>query len=182
DHDGASPLGSILLDVANGSLDVVATNRFWMAVQTLPVTGSGPDGRIVLGLPAATDLASTLDSAGEVAVEIGPDRVTADGLELTGRDAAYPAHRVILEGLEPARTTAILATGELVSAVRAIGRSEVTLTLANGDAKVGADDRPSHKVQASVRGEEFAVRLGSALMLRALAATLGDEVRLELAA
>jgi DNA polymerase-3 subunit beta len=182
DHDIASPLGSILLDVRGETLDVVATNRFWMAVRTLPVAATGSDGRVVLTVSDTLELASALDPTDEVVLEITGLRLEIDGLEFVSRDVAYPAHRIILDSLDPKRTTAVLSTAELVAAIKTIGRSEVTLTLTDSGAHVGAADDPAGKVSGTVHGEEFVVRLGAALLLRALAVMLGDEVRLEFAA
>jgi DNA polymerase III subunit beta len=170
------------LDVSGEALDVVATNRFWMAVRTLPVAATGVDGRVVLTMSDALELAAALDPTDEVVLEITGERLEIVGLEFAGRNVAYPAHRIILDSLDAKRTTAVLSTAELVAAIETTGRSEVTLTLTDSGAHVAAPDDPARKVSGTVRGEEFVVRLGTALMLRALAVMLGDEVRLEFAA
>jgi DNA polymerase-3 subunit beta len=182
DHDVASPLGSVLIDACGDTLDVVATNRFWMAVRSLPVGGPAADVRLILGVPDALELADGLAAAEEVALTVGDGRVEVEGLEFADRDVAYPAHRVVVDGLEPKRTVAVLSKAELVAAIEAIGRSEVVLEVADAGPTIGAGDDPPRGVAGAVRGAAIAVRMGSALLLRALTTTLGDEVRLEISA
>ncbi|MDH2416365.1 MerR family transcriptional regulator [Nocardioides sp. CER19] len=170
DGDPASPLSSVLLEVTPDGVDVVATNRFWMALRTLPFTGSG-SGRAVLSLPVAARLADALDAAGEVAVEVTGDRVVLLGEEYAARHVAYPSHRVVLDGLDDATTTAVLPTATLAGAVQAAGRAEVTLELA-----VGGPVLDGREIGGTVAGADLTLRLGAALLLRGIAACLGPEV------
>jgi DNA-binding transcriptional MerR regulator len=177
DVDPASPLTSVLLDLQAGRLDVVATNRYWMAVRTLDVVGTGT-GRAVLALSRVADLAVRLDRVAEVTVELG-ETAFVDGTELGTREVAYPAHRMVLDGLDEPRTHAVLDRQELAAAAEEAGRSEVRLCL-DGRASVRAGEGAA-AVAGAVRGEPVEVRLRQALLLRALGSALGPEVAIEVA-
>jgi len=89
---GAStPLGCVVIDVGEQGLDVVATNRHWMAVRTLDVVSSGPPTRCVLSAADVTELAGRLDSCTEVDLDITENRLSAAGGSWAGDDRAYPA-------------------------------------------------------------------------------------------
>ncbi|NUS52988.1 MAG: MerR family transcriptional regulator, partial [Nocardioidaceae bacterium] len=167
DHDATSPLAAVLIDVAEGSLDVVATNRYWMAVRTLPVDEPVDEARVVLGLAAAGGLAADLDRFDTAVLTVTDERVTLGGRSYDGRSTPYPAHRMLLAGLEPPATRAVLARDGLVAAVEAAGRAEVMVALDAGGAHL-VDDGGARdcSVDATVSGPEVTVRLGSALLLR----------------
>lgn len=183
DGDAASPLGSVLLDVVPGSLDVVATNRYWMAVRTIPVEPTVDQARVVLGQSAAVDLAAQLDACADVVLALSGQRVSVGDLEVKGRAEPYPAHRIVVAGLDPAVTRVLLSRAELADAIEAAARAEVRVSFTASGVRVGngTPDR-SRTVDAVVTGPGMTVGLGSALVLRALSVTLGPEVELELSA
>lgn len=193
--DPASPLASVLVDVDEGSCDVVATNRYWMAVRTVSATGlSGDAARAPLALPDAARLADALDGTASARLEISDGTLSVrcddDSVLTTGRrDVAYPAHRLVLAGLEPPTTRAVLDAGRLTEAVCSVGRAELDLELAVAGAAVrpapdagagGAIHEPA-VVGGTVRGPAVTLRLGTALLRRSLDACLGPEVVLEVA-
>jgi DNA-binding transcriptional MerR regulator len=183
DHDATSPLGATLLEVTGGTLDVVATNRYWMAVRTLPLDTPADDVRVVLSLATASRLAEKLDTFEDVAVEIGDNVVKAAGHEFHGRDTAYPAHRLVVAGLEPVLVRAVLRRDDLTDALELVGRSEVTLVLGGAGALVTDEESGfAHKADGVVTGPGMTLRLGTALMQRALASALGPEIELGLSA
>jgi DNA polymerase III subunit beta len=180
DSDTTSPLASVLIDVIVGSLDVVATNRYWMATRTLPVDTPVHEVRTVLSLATATALAARLDAHDEVPLTITDHRLKVGDHEFDGRTEPYPAHRIVLAGLEPAVTRALLPRNDLVAGIKAAGRAEVTLTLAAGATQIHDTSDRDRQLDAVVSGPNTTVRLGSALMLRVLATTLGPEIQWEL--
>jgi DNA polymerase-3 subunit beta len=183
DGDAASPLGSVLVDVVPGSIDVVATNRYWMAIRTIPVEQAVDEARVVLSQPAALELAAHLDACAMATVSLSEHRVCVGDLEVKGRTEPYPAHRIVVGGLEPAVTRAVLPRAELAEAVEATGRAETRVALTSSGMQVGdgASER-SRTLRATVTGPAMTVGLGSALVLRALSATLGPEVQWQLSA
>lgn len=188
--DGGSPLGSVLLDVtAGGGLDVVATNRYWMAVRTLATVVATPAARTVLDRAAAMDLATLLEGEDIVDLTLYPghlvlfgvaseDSVRVIGRRVAGRDVPYPAHRMIVDALEPPRARAVLDADALRQAVDATNRSELRLVLAEDGATVGADDHPDTAVAGVLAGEALTVRLGRGLLARVLGTVLGPRLLL----
>ena len=93
---GAStPLGCVVIDVDEQGLDVVATNRHWMAVRTLNVVSSGSPTRCVLGAADAAELAGRLDACTEVDLEVTENRLTAAGGCWAGRRPGLPGAPVV---------------------------------------------------------------------------------------
>lgn len=177
DNDATSPLAAVLLDVGAGSVDVVATNRYWMAIRTLPLENVTGEARVVLSRSSALAMARRLDLHDNLAVEVSEQGVQVDGEKLESRPGTYPAHRILLAGLAPPVTRAVLSREELVPALERAGRAEVVVTIADAGATVrGTGAAPTHEVAASVVGPAVTLRLGSALTLRALGGTLGPEV------
>lgn len=183
DNDAASPLSATLLEVTRGSVDVVATNRYWMAVRTLTLDTPADDARVILSLATASRLAGKLDTFEDVAVEISDNVLTVAGHEFPGRTTSYPAHRLVLAGLEPAVVRAVLRRDQLTQALELIRRSEVTCVLAGPGALVKDQESDrAHLADGTVTGPGMTVRLGTALMQRALSSVLGPEIELRLSA
>jgi DNA polymerase III subunit beta len=180
DSDTRSPLASVLIDVSAGSLDVVATNRYWMAIRTLPVDTPVHEVRAALSLATATALAACLDAHDQVPLTVTDHRLEAGDQEFDGRTQPYPAHRIVLAGLEPAVTRALLSRAEIVAGITAAGRAEVTVTLAADGSQIHEAGDRGRRLDAVVSGPSTTVRLGSALMLRVLATTLGPEIQWDL--
>ncbi len=177
DTDPASPLSGVLLDVAAGTIDVVATNRYWMAVRTLP-TSLGDEVRVVVSLPDAIRLCTLLDRHDRhdrATLDLGGDHIGVSGQVLPLRDVAYPAHRMLLAGLPPATTRVVVPRAELVAAVEAVGHAEFDLHVTADGVRIG-----ERELRGTVDSLGASLRLGSALTRRSLECTLGPEVVLQL--
>ncbi|OIJ27154.1 MerR family transcriptional regulator [Nocardioides luteus] len=177
ESDPASELASVLVDVDGAGVDVVATNRYWMAVRELPAAAEGDGGRAVLSLPDAAALADRLDAIRTAELRISDGTLTLAGQSL-GRDATYPAHRLVLAGLEPAGTHAVLAKADLLAGLDAAGYAEVDLFLGDQARLRSPHTAEQSDVRGVVTGPPVRLRLGTALFGRALAACLGEEVQL----
>lgn len=177
DADPASPLSGVLLDVADGEVDVVATDRYWMAVRTVPAVPAA-ELRAVLALTDAAGLCEVLDRYDEVtlAPEGAGIALRVAGTTWPAREVAYPAHRMLLEGLPPVTTRLLLPRAELAAAIAASGRPEVDLVVTPDGVLV--DGR---EVRGTVDVPGATLRLGAALARRALDAVLGPQVLLRLA-
>lgn len=177
DQDAASPLSAVLLDTVEGSLDVAATNRYWMAVRTLNQVTPCDPGRAVLSLDTAGRLASVLDGLDHTTVIIDEDRVSVGGQEHVARTGAFPAHRIVIGGLDPVSTRAVVLREQLVRGVESAGRADVVLTLSPGQCTLSWDDKRGEvPVDATLDGPALTLRLGSALLLRAVGSTVGAEI------
>ncbi|WP_328530940.1 MerR family transcriptional regulator [Nocardioides sp. NBC_00368] len=181
ESDPASELASVLIDVDGAGVDVVATNRYWMAVRELPAAAEGDGGRAVLSLPDAAALADRLDAIATAELRIADGTLTLAGHEL-GRDATYPAHRLVLAGLEPAGTRAVLAKADLLAGLDAAAYAEVDLFLGDQTRLRSPHTAEQSDVRGVVTGPPARLRLGTALFGRALAACLGEEVQLAVTA
>jgi DNA polymerase-3 subunit beta len=182
DRDPASALAAVALDAGAGTLDVVATNRYWMACRSMPV-GTDPSGpaRAVLRLAEADRLADRLDgldevvlvvtSEGRLSVEVDDDLI---GVETS--DRPFPAHRLVLEGVPDPTTRLLVERDAIERALTEAARSVVTLALA--DERLHVEGRA---VDALVRGKPGTIAMRTALLLRALAACVGGRVLLEVA-
>jgi DNA polymerase III subunit beta len=185
DADPESPLSGVLVDLEGERLDVVATNRYWMLVRSLPVEEASGAGRVVLPLLSAGRLAAELDHSGSVPLRLSEDalRLGDDSESVASRiRAGYPAHRAITSGLEPPVARAVLSLPELRDAVVGTRRAEVDLELANAAAKVTAPGTEASETVASNCRGTASVRLGCALLARALTACVGPEVVVEVVA
>ncbi len=181
ESDPASELASVLIDVGGTGVDVVATNRYWMAVRELPAVAEGDGGRAVLSLPDAATLADRLDAIATAELRIADGTLTLAGQEL-GRDTTYPAHRLVLAGLEPAVTRAVLSKADLLAGLDAAAYAEVDLFLGEQAWLRSPHTAEQSDVRGVVTGPSSRLRLGTALFGRALAACLGDEVQLAVTA
>ncbi|MFE7226713.1 MerR family transcriptional regulator [Nocardioides sp. NPDC057577] len=184
ESDPASELASVLVDVSGGDgagVDVVATNRYWMAVRELPAVTEGDGGRAVLSLPDAGALADRLDAITTAELHIADGTLTLAGQAL-GRDTTYPAHRLVLAGLEPAVTRAVLTKADLLAGLGAAAYAEVDLFLGDRTRLRSPHTAEQSDVRGVVTGPPSRLRLGTALFGRALAACLGDELQLAMTA
>ncbi|TQL68764.1 DNA-binding transcriptional MerR regulator [Nocardioides albertanoniae] len=183
ESDPASELASVLIDVGGDAagVDVVATNRYWMAVRTLAAAAEGDGGRAVLSLPDAAALADRLDAITTAELRIADGTLTLAGQDL-GRDTTYPAHRLVLAGLEPTVTHAVLARADLIAGLDAAGYAEVDLFLGDQTRLRSPHTAEQSDVRGVVTGPPMRLRLGTALFGRALATCLGGEVQLAVTA
>lgn len=81
---------------------------------------------------------------------------------------AYPAHRMILDGLAEAPTRVAVSSEELLAAIDSLGEAETDVRITRDGLRVG----PSN-VAAVVQGPEVTVRLGLRLATRAVGSLLG---------
>ncbi|MFD4327110.1 MerR family transcriptional regulator [Nocardioides sp. NPDC058538] len=181
ESDPASELASVLIDVGSTGVDVVATNRYWMAVRELPAAAEGDGGRAVLSLPDAAALADRLDAITTAELRIADGTLTLAGQDL-GRDTTYPAHRLVLAGLEPPVTCAVLAKADLLAGLDAAAYAEVDLFLDDQTRLRSPHTAEQSDVRGVVTGPPSRLRLGTALFGRALAACLGEEIQLAVTA
>jgi DNA-binding transcriptional MerR regulator len=149
--DPAYPaLHGILLDVSGGTLHVVATDRYRLAVATVPTAGA-PDARCVLPAAFADEiralLATPADGLAEIRAEGDDVTMTAGGRSVRGTAAAdeYPdwrrleppaaAHRVRVDG--PALRAAVVAGAAIRKDRAGVEYDAIVLTLDGGELAVG---------------------------------------------
>ena len=172
--EAGSPLAGVLLDVADDAVDVVATNRYWMAVRSVPASPAN-DVRVLLNLQDVARVCDLLDRHDRVTLDINGERLVVAGQRVPVRDAAYPAHRMLLESLPPPSARLLLPRADLVDAITATGHAEFDLEVLAGGVRIGG-----RKVPGTVDGASVCVRLGTSLVRRAVDCALGPEVALRL--
>lgn len=176
DTDRTSQLSGVLLDFAAGVVDVVATNRFWMAIRTV-TTSPADEIRVVLSLPDADRLCGVLERHDGVTLDLGSDGIEASGRRLPVRDVAYPAHRMLLAGLPPPTSRVLLARAEIVAAIEAVRHAEFDMQVAADAVRIGEREIP-----AAIDNPGTRLRLRSALARRALESALGPKIVLRFGA
>lgn len=175
DSDPTSPLAGVLLDVAAGTIDVVATNRYWMAVRTL-ATSPADDVRVVIPLSVTARICDVLERDDRATLDLSQDSIEVASQRFEARDVAYPAHRMVLTGLPPATTRVVLSRSELLNAIDTVGHAEFDLDVTADGIRIG-----DTALGGIVDTPGASLRLGSALTRRAVECALGPEVILRLA-
>lgn len=173
--DPTSPLAGVLLDVAAGAVDVVATNRYWMAVRTLP-TSPADEVRVVISLPVAARICDVLDHHDRATLDLSPEALEVGAQRFDVRDVAYPAHRMLIAGMSPTTTRVVLSRADLLDAIDAVGHAEFDMDVIADGVRIG--DRA---IPGMVDTPGISLRLGAALARRAVASALGQELILRLA-
>jgi DNA-binding transcriptional MerR regulator len=143
------PLRGVLLDLAAGSLTPVATDRYWLAYWTIPVTPvQAPDRRAFLPLESLDELTSRLDRHDVVTLEFGAGTAKlvteTETVPVTTADDRFPAYRLIVPGPETRTGRVTFNRGALVALL--------------GPGKVGPDQVNADKVNADRVGDETPVR------------------------
>ena len=117
--DPALPmLQCVLLDVTDGAVTLVATDRFRMAVATAAAEVEGPPIRSVLPLAFVDELRPLL-TGGRAVVDLAPGRVRAEpaAIEAKPLELEYPDHRRLLDALPAPSTRVTVDTAALRSSL-----------------------------------------------------------------
>lgn len=175
ESDPTSPLAGVLLDLAAGTIDIVATNRYWMAVRTV-ATSPADDVRVLISLPVAARICDVLERQDRATLDLSQEAIEVASQRFEVRDVAYPAHRMLIAGMPPATTRVLLSRMDLVDAIDAVGHAEFDLDVTADGIRIGDTALPG-----IVDTPGASLRLGSALARRAVECALGHEVLLRLA-
>jgi DNA polymerase-3 subunit beta len=184
--DPALPmLGGVLFDTEGGTLTLVATDRYRLAVASAPAGIEGPPGRRVLPLTFVDEIRPLL--AGTVVLDLGGDHVRAEagGRIVEGKplEVDFPDHRRLLDGVGGAGPRVTVDTAALRSLVTAApaakrehdGSAYEVMVLAMADA--GVRLVPESEWAADVAGQ---VAVNREFLLQALDAGGAGQLVLEL--
>jgi DNA-binding transcriptional MerR regulator len=192
DNDPASPLSCVLLELDGSRLDVVATNRYWMAWRELTVPDlagrrTTSPARAVLSPSGVVRLVDRLEHSADVALVLSEGRLSLEepgaadvGAEFATRAVAYPAHRLILDGLEEPTTRVAVARDDLLAALGRASRVVVEIEVDPDRQSLGLSTPETVRLPAGVRGPYARLLLSGPLWSRAVESCLGSEVTLEL--
>jgi DNA-binding transcriptional MerR regulator len=116
---GADPnlpmLGGILFETSENTLTLVATDRFRLAVASVPAAVDGPPARVVV--PVELALSARINSSGTGEILLGPDHVSLGAAEGKPMDVDFPDYRRLVG--EPAGPRVTVDVADLRAAIAA---------------------------------------------------------------
>ncbi|WP_041254900.1 DNA polymerase III subunit beta [Parafrankia sp. EAN1pec] len=193
-RDDALPvLTAVRLEIARGGLTMVATDRYRLAVRTIPWQPTVDEPDAVAHVPARllADMAKLPTTASRVALGMGVDEagVLRFGLSVNGRqtivrllEGSFPNYRRLLP--ETSELTVTAPTAVLAAAVRRVAlvatrTAPLRFTFSAGQVVAEAGDgggaQASELVPVEYDGPELSVLFNPAFLLDGLAAVEGDE-------
>ncbi len=175
------PLRGVLLDVGDGAVTVVATDRYWMALWSVPVGEPASATRCFLRVGEAARCADLLALLATATLTVSPaELVVTSDEQATALPAAtdrFPAYRLILPG--HAEGLATVSLDLLRAAVDRAGEGPVRCAVADGTLRVGGyGDAEQTGLPAVLAGSSVTVWLAADLLRRALDALVGESVTL----
>lgn len=182
-------LRGVLLQTSAGELTVVATDRYWMAVRTLPIEqSSGADRHVVVDADAVGQAVSFAAGHDTVRLRIGADgaRLSADGthFDLPTVEDQFPSYQSVLSGLPPVAGRVTVNRERFAEELLALDAADVVV-LSTGDRHLDLridGDRHGVRLPAICTGDPLTVAFRPALLLGTLEVSVGPEVLLQLPA
>lgn len=182
-------LKGVLLQLGADELTVVATDRYWMAVRSLPVEeSSGADRPVVIAVDAVGSAVTFAVAHDRVRLRIDDDgtALESDGDELTlpTVDAQFPSYHSVLASLPPTAGRVTIDRTRLATELLQLDDADtVVLTAGRDHLDLRADgDRHGVRLPAIHTGESLTAAFRPSLLLAALDVSIGPEVLLELPA
>lgn len=183
--DPESPLATVLLELCDHGLDVVATDRYWLTCRTMPTEGPPPSSphRSVLSVKAAAAAVAWLARREDVRVEMAAGRlrlIADETAEWEAEPDRFPAHRMLLDGQPPPRGRLEVDRADLARAL-----TGETVRLAIGDDRVwltGPGGGEGSRLAGTTVGDTVVLHFAVPLLRKVLDALAGDVVRLAYAA
>lgn len=180
-------LTGVRLEIEDEHLTLMATDRYRLAVRTLPWSPSSPSTSAVALVRARTlsEVSKALGAAGDVTLALSAGSGTElIGFEAGGRrttsllvDGEYPKVRSLFPAELP--TFSVVNTHTLVEAVRRVAlvaerNTPVRLSFAEGkvtlEAGQGEDAQASEAVESTLSGEELSIAFNPQYLLDGLGA------------
>ncbi|OAA24442.1 DNA polymerase-3 subunit beta [Frankia sp. EI5c] len=191
--DTLAVLTAVRLEIAQGGLTLVATDRYRLAVRTIPwqPTVDGPEAVAHVPARLLADVARLPTGASRVALGMGTDDsgVLRFGLAVDGRqtivrllEGTFPNYRRLLP--EATELTVTAQTAVLAAAVRRVAlvatrTAPLRFVFSAGqvvaEAGEGGGAQASELVPVEYSGPELSVLFNPAFLLDGLAAVEGDE-------
>ncbi|WP_043652804.1 MerR family transcriptional regulator [Nocardia thailandica] len=179
-------LDAVRLEAAESALVLVATDRYRLTLRTVRI--AAPAGVPWAVTATAGDLRAllswvrrrpeiTLRAAGEE-LAVGADGETR---RCGAPGAAFPDHRVVLDGLGPVRTRAVLARADLLRVLDAHHDRVVRLRLRSGSGtvEVGTPGAEPARLAATTTGDDLTVHFDITVLHPAVTGGVGPDVMLE---
>lgn len=180
-------LTGIRMEIAGDTLTLLATDRYRLALRTIPWRPQAPDAEAIALVRARTlsEVAKALGAAGDVTLALA----TGGQSELVGFEAGtrratsllvdgdYPPVRRLFPDVSP--THAVVETSSLIEAVRRVAlvaerNTPVRLSFGEGtvtlEAGQGEDAQASEAVECTLEGEELTIAFNPQFLLDGLGA------------
>ncbi|KNX39547.1 hypothetical protein VV01_16765 [Luteipulveratus halotolerans] len=184
-------LQGVLLEIDGAELAVVATDRYWLALRTLPAYDiAGPVRRLLVHADQLTRVAAWVarhdrvrlcgtDAGATIAAEGGDESLPLDLV-----DDEFPSYRTIFGGLPTWTSRVIVDRAALQDALDAASADRpVVLSVGADHLDVCADGEAGGvRLDAINSGAELAIAFSPTLLTAALAASVGPDVLLEMSA
>jgi DNA polymerase-3 subunit beta len=180
-------LTGVRLEIEGEKLTLLATDRYRLAMRTLPWRPGSPSASAVALVRARTlsEVSKALGAAGDVTLALSTDGSTElIGFEAGGRrttsllvDGEYPKVRALFPAESP--THAVVDTHALIEAVRRVAlvaerNTPVRLSFTDGavtlEAGQGEDAQASEAVESTLTGEELSIAFNPQFLLDGLGA------------
>ncbi|MGH3656227.1 MAG: hypothetical protein ACRDUA_06175, partial [Micromonosporaceae bacterium] len=174
-----SPLNVVLLDIAGSQVSAVATDRYWLAMWSIPIPGVHvAERRVAIPRGEIDGLVDWLSRQGTVRVSIGPESARISGEDEERVVAAvadrFPAYRLLIDDQSSGRVTVErepllrLLTGDASPVRVAVGSERLSVSPDNGV-------EGSH-LSAITTGEPIRLGFSTTLLRTAVAAIVGSAV------
>lgn len=181
--DPGSALAVVLLDIDTDSLHVVATDRYWLAQWSVPLTaGSAAHRRLALPVDDVPDLAGWLARQDSVTVACDGEhaRFIGDDGERTQAptDDRFPAYRILLEAATTTRGRVTVARQPLLDA---LAGDDGVAVVRVGDDRMTVRPHGSAegvRLDATSAGEPIELGFARALLHRVVSAMVGTDATL----
>lgn len=182
---GIPALGGVLVEMSEDELRLVATDRYRLAVRSLPTDGRRVPAMAVVDAVQLDGARPWIDDQEHLRLEYGDS-----GVQLTGPGGqrrlatvagAFPAYRIVLDGLPEVRTR-VVAPRDLLLAAIADDRQVRLDCVVNADLTVTSSatrGRP-RAVPADITGAPVAISFRAATLYPALTASIGPDVMLQI--
>ena len=178
-------LHTVLLEAREGSLRLVATDRYRLAVRDLVARGGeAASFRAVVACAALHRIRGTLPDEGHVEVTYGADAVFVGADRAAGRvpsmAAEFPPYEKLFV-LDPDAHAAVVDRAALEDLLAdAVGQDVVRLRLLGGRLLLDVDGEPARELTASYVGPELSVGLHPAFAHYAVASAVGPDVMIDI--
>ncbi|MER7278506.1 MerR family transcriptional regulator [Dactylosporangium sp. NPDC000244] len=177
-------LGGVLFEAAEGEVRLVATDRYRLAIRSLRASGSASPARAIVAVARLEEARPWIAGQDTVRLHIGGGEVRLGDRVLPAMPGEFPEYRAILNGL-PEPVVRVVAPREAL--LRALGDDPgedpaddpgagIDLTVDGGLHVGGA------AVPAEVSGGPMALRFQFRTLYPSIAASIGPDVLLRIAA
>ncbi|MEU4198494.1 MerR family transcriptional regulator [Streptomyces sp. NPDC026294] len=189
-------LGCVLLELDDGEVRVVATDRYRLAVRTLRATTGGAPCRLLIEAGELAETAAWALRQQHIDIKVDGDegRLIGEGgvsRAFVGDAGEFPDYRVVLDGTGAVRHRIIADRTALreafaerekgaVITVRA-GAQEVLVSGGGSEGEGGDGGRAAVEVSAACSGPPLRIAFDPAVLVPALESGVGPDVLLEVA-